>query len=350
MSFLLSPLPPTFEAALRDVHGKKPESRVAAAERLGRADDAERERALTGLRELVGDAHPSVRATAISSIGALEAQDALDVVLAAFDDSAPEVRELAALSAAKIGGQQAIAALREALQSEAPELRFQAVSAVAELAPEHAQHDLLPLLSDADPEVRAQAIGGLSSLDASHLAGHFAGALSDEAIAVRLEAALALAALGDKRAEPVLLQALPTRERLREVTSALAAIGSKAALEPLASMAAGFFTSSYVRATAGAALARLGDERGQRALRRVLTGFDSDARSYAVELVRETQSSALVPELTRLSVRPRGADLLTVVDALATFAPDIEPARRALTQLAARRDDVGERARAALGA
>lgn len=347
---MLPPLPPTFEAALRDVHGKKPESRVAAAERLGRAEQSERERALTGLRQLVSDAHPSVRATAISALGSLAAEDALDLVLAAFSDTAPEVRELAALSAAQIGGEQAVAALRAALRSEAPELRFQAISAIAELAPEHAQNDLLPLLSDADHEVRAQAICGLSSLDAPHLAGHFAGALSDPSQSVRIEAALALAAVADKRGEAVLLRTFGERERMLEVVSALATLGSKAAIEPFAKLAGGLFTSPYVRAALGAALVRLGDERGERALRRVLTGLRADARSYAVELVRESRAGALVPELTRLSSRPRGADLLTVVDALATFAPDIEPARRALTQLAARRDDVGERARAALGA
>jgi HEAT repeat protein len=359
MSWLLPPLPPKFEAALRDVRARRPESRVAAAERLGRAEPEQREQALAGLHSLARDEHPNVRAIAIAALGTLVERggpaaaaqadgETLDLVLGAFRDASPEVRELAALAAARIGGERALGALREALQSPSPELRFQAAAAIAELAPERAARDLAPLLSDPDPEVRGQVICGLAGLDAASLSQHFAAALADSSAAVRLEAALALAGRGDKRAEPELLRALAAGERVIEVARALSGLPSRHAVEPLARVARSFFTSPHVRAAVGAALVLMGDLRGAEALRRVLTGLRAEARSYAVDLVRETQARDLVPELLRLAVRPRGADLLTVVDALASFAGSAEPARAALNELAERSDEVGARARAAL--
>lgn len=348
MSLLIPQLPPNFQAALRDVNAKRPESRVAAAERLGRADETERVPAIEGLSLLLADAHPRVRATALVALGGLAALEAIALVIASLADDSAEVRELAAVAAGQIGGEEATRALRDALRSDKPEVRFQAVAAITELSPDTAVRDLTPLLNDADAEVRAQVVCGLSSLDESHLAGHFVRALADQAPAVRLEAALALSAIGDTRAERALLESLEARERVAEVALALAQLESQVAREPLARVAGSFFTAPHVRAAVGAALIKLGDRRGEGALRRVLTGFRPDARSYAVDLVRDCQCSALVPELTRLALRPRGADLLTIVDALATFASEIEPARRALTALADRPDDVGERARAAL--
>jgi HEAT repeat protein len=347
MAWLLPPLPPNFEAALRDVHGKRVESRLAAAERLGRADEHERARALAGLLTLLDDAAPSVRATALAAIGILGAHEALPRVLRALREDLPEVRELAALAAAQIGGDEALSALREALRSEAPAVRFQAVAALAELAPEGAVRDLVPLLSDPDAEVRAQVIAGLASLEAQHLTGHFAGALEDPAPLVRLEAALALAALHDKRGEAELLRALDARERPLEVPSALAALESERAREPLARQARSLFSPPHLRAAAGAALVRLGDARGAAALQRVLRGFRPDARSYAVELVGETRAEQLVSELARLVERPRGVDLGTLVDALACF-PGNTGARSALETLARGNDEIAAHARTAL--
>jgi HEAT repeat protein len=348
MAWLLPPLPPNFEAALRDVHGKRVESRLAAAERLGRAEDGERTRALEGLLTLLDDAQPSVRATALAALGMLAASEALPRVLKALREELPAVRELAALAAAQIGGDEAVAALREALQSDAPEVRFQAVAALAELTPDGVLHDILPLLNDPDAEVRAQVIAALASLRAAHLAGHFAGALEDDSPLVRIEAGLALAALSDKRGEAELLRALHARERPLEVPDALARLASEHAREPLARQARSLFSPPHLRAAAGAALVRLGDARGAAALRRVVTGFRPDARSYAVELVGEVQAEELVPELVRLVERPRGVDLGTLVDALARF-PQNTGARTALELMARGSGEIAARARSAVG-
>ena len=343
--FGLPPLPPHFHAALRDVDAKRPESRMAAAERLGRAEGEERDAAIDGLARLAKDSHAGVRATAMAALGLLADERRLEIVLAGLDDAFPEVREFAALALGQIGGARAREALRGALRHAGPEVRFHAVTGLAELDPEHAGSDLSPLLDDADHDVRAQVVVALASLDAPHLSGHLARGLSDPAWGVQLEAALALAARKDTRGEPVLLVALARRERIPEVTQALARLASQAAREPLAALATAWLTPPAVRASAGAALTRLGDPRGVPALRRVLHGLRSDARSYAVELTRDLDASELGGDLARLAERPRGTDLLTLVDALGHHAPRSAPARSALERLAARSDVVGHAAR-----
>ena len=350
MSWLLPPLPPNFRAALRDVRAVRPESRMAAAERLGRADGDEREEALPGLEQLAADVHPGVRATALAALGLVGGEEDLGVVIAALDDDAPEVREFAALAAAQIGGDRALAVLEGALRNPQPEVRFQAAAGVAEIAPERAATLLIPLLSDSDAEVRTQVVGALGTLDEPHLVGHLAGALDDDAVSVRLEAALALASFVDARAEPILLEALQRRQRLGEVARALGTLGCQKAADPIASLAAGFRVPPHLRAELGAALVQLDDPRGTAALRRVLRGLRSDARSYAVELAREVHAVGVVPELAALARRPRGVDLLTLVDSLKSFVSEAEPARVALTSLAGRGDAVGEAARRALAA
>jgi len=348
MSWLLPPLPPTFTAALRDVHAQRPESRMAAAERLGRAEGDERGDALRGLSALAVDIHPGVRATALAALGMVGGEDEMDVIIAGLGDASPEVREFAALAAAQIGGDRAVACLVGALASPAPEVRFQAVAGIAELEPDDAASLLLPLLADADAEVRAQVISALANLEEPTLLGHIAGALDDDAPGVRLEAALALAAAGDARAERPLLEALRKRQRVAEVARALAAMDCRTANDQLAAIALAWLTAPHLRAEVGAALVELGDARGTVALRRVLTGLRPDVRSYAVDLARSVHAAGVLPELVRLARRPRGVDLLTLVEALAAFRDESVEARTALGQLAQRDDAVGEAATKAL--
>lgn len=341
-------LPPKFEAALRDVRAQRPESRIAAAERLGRAEGNERERALDGLLALSTDTHPSVRATALAGLGVLAEPRGLDAALARIDDASPEVRELAIIAAAQIGGPRAVAALHAALESNAPEVRFQAIAGIADLDPDGAASALVPLLGDGDAEVRAQALLALSSLGEHHLSGHIAGALDDPSHEVRLEAALALARLGDKRGEGLLIAALGARVRVHEVIDALGRLGATHARDALAKIALSFLRAPDVRAAAAAALVRLGDPRGVPALRRVLRGLRSDARSYAVELAGEIMAEELVPDLAHLVSRPRGTDPFTLVAALGRFRGRSPDARRALERLAALGGDVGAAASRAL--
>ena len=58
-------MPPTFAAALRDVRAKSRDARIAAAERLARADEAELSEAVKALCVVSGDAEAIVRAAGI---------------------------------------------------------------------------------------------------------------------------------------------------------------------------------------------------------------------------------------------------------------------------------------------
>lgn len=330
------------------MHAERPESRVAAAERLGQASDEEHARALSGLCTLLDDKHPHVRSAALSGLGALGDPAALSKVVGRFEDPVCEVRELAALAASQIGGPEAVEALRGALTSPAPEVRFQAVAGLSEMQPEACEKDLLPLVTDPDPEVRCQVAAALGCLGHAHLSGHLARLAADPDPQVQVEAALALASLGDVRAQPILLSALARKERLIEVADALAHLKCKGSCDSLSKIALAFFTQPHVRAATGAALVRLGDSRGIQALRRVLTGFRPDARSFAVNLVADLDAIELVPELSRLSCRFRGADPFATVHALGRFANRSEEAKKALERTARRSDALGDAAREAL--
>src|SRR5689334_2404161 len=104
MMWLLPPLPPTFDAALRDVRAQGWEARVAAAERLGRASPEERERALPGLLTLAEDRDARVRAETLASLRQLADPSVLPTVRARVDDSDPRVRELAVVALGALRG------------------------------------------------------------------------------------------------------------------------------------------------------------------------------------------------------------------------------------------------------
>ena len=74
----------------------------------------------------------------------------------------------------------------------------------------------------------------------------------------------------------------------------------EAAREPLAATAGRLFTPLLTKAAAGAALIRLGDPRGEDALRAVLRAFRPDGRPYAVLQVMQLKLAALRPELEAL--------------------------------------------------
>jgi HEAT repeat protein len=350
MGWLLPALPPKFEAALRDVQARTVEARLAAAERLGRAEGDELEPAIDGLLELLSDVHPGVRATALAALGAVGRESELPSVAALLTDAAPEVRELAAVALAQIGGEDAAQCLLEALTSPEPEVRFQAVAGLAELAPEHACDHLLPLLGDLDPEVRAQVASVLGQLDAPHLVGQLAHALEDDIWGVRFDAALALAEYRDARGVQTLREALTLKLRVGEAARALASLKVTESADALAELAGSWRCPPELRAALGAALVELGDARGEQALRKVLKGLRGDARSYAVELTGQVDAVGLAPELARLAQRPRGTDLLTLVEALSRYADRAPAAASALSQLAKRSDAVGDAARRALSA
>jgi HEAT repeat protein len=346
MSFL-PPLPPTFEAALRDVRARKLEARMAAAAALADPPAARRADALSGLLELAADRDARVRGAAVKALQMLGDRGALPELIARMEDGDGLVRELAVVALGSLGGRDACDALRTALRSHHPEVRFQAVVSYVEACAAPVLSALKPLLRDEDPKVRANAARSLVRFGAE-ARGELQRALDDPEPHVRAEAALALARLGESPDEEALRPALSDPELLPDALDAVARFELRALQEEVAALALSVLKPLPLKAAAARALLRLGDPRGVPALRGVLRAFRGDGRSYAVEIAGELQVRALVPELLRLSRWLRGTDPAALTAALSALLPLEPAARKGLERLARRDDDAGEQARQVL--
>jgi HEAT repeat protein len=347
MSWLLPPLPPTFEAALRDVHGRKPESRIAAAERLADASHERRDEALAGLRALAADRDARVRAAAAHALGELGDLRALPDLVRLLDDQDALVRELAVVALGDVGEDEACAELHAALRSRHPEVRFQAVASYVKACAQPQLSALKPLLRDDDAKVRESALRSLARFGAEGRA-ELQRALGDGEAGVRAEAAIGLARLGEAPPPDALRPALDDPELLPDALDAIGALQMQALREEAARIALSVLKPLPHKVAAARALIRLGDARGVPALRSTLRALRSDARSYAVQVVGELKLRELTPELLRLSRRLRGTDPEALACALAALLALDPSARDGLVRLARRRDAGGEQARKAL--
>ncbi len=332
----LPPLPPTFDAALRDSSSATDRFRAAAAERLADCPPGQEERARTALRRLVDDRLGPIRELAIDGLARIGTPDDLELLRARFDDAHLAVRQAAVRAAATLDPEPAW--LDGLLADARPEMRFQAVRGLSERRPEVAAQRLPALIDDPEPQVARAAILALGDLEAYAAADALAEALTRRKLA--RSAALALAALGDARSEPVLIGGLRDRGFALEAATALGPVATDRGLAALAALADGFFTPLLVRAAAGKALAQRGDERGEAALEAVLRAWRADGRDYAVSAAGELRLARLVPTLARLTRRLRGTDPRVLADALRRLATVDAHARSALEELRRRFGDL----------
>lgn len=326
---LLPPLPPNFDAALRDAEARDGKWRLAAAHRLSAPPDGREGDACRGLVVLANDELGPIRAAALRSLETLGDPRGLAVAKRRMDDEHDAARQ-AALRAAAAIDEDALDWLPEMAQDPRPEMRAQAVLAVAELAGgERAAPVMAKALADEDSRVRGSAALAVGELGLGDLDDTLADLLGDEP-EVAFAAAAALAELGDARGEPVLIAALRDRDAGLDAAEALGEIATETGLEALAMTAQRTFAPLLLKAAAGAALARRGDARGEPALGRVLTAWRADGRDYAVHAVGELGLEGLVPALIQLAKRLRGADPRVLADALERFAAEHEGAGQAL--------------------
>ena len=342
---LFPPLRPKISAALRDVTSDKPRARAAAAEALGGAPSEQAAEACAALRPLMDDVTASVRCAAIASLGRLQDKDALDGIVARFEDLDPTVRQVALISAGEIGDPRVAPTLERMLRRDEADIRFQALASLAMVAGEAALAPLRGLVDDPDAEVRAHLAEALGSLEVRGAIKPLRRLLEDSERVVREAACIALARCGDDSGAEELILLLTDRDRCFEAAWALGELEIVAAAEPLARLASARLKPLAVKAAAAAALVRLGDARGQPALRSVLRAVRADARGYAAQLVGELGLVGLAPDVAKLARRPRGADPMVVAEALGKLRGQSEEAQRALEYLAERQDDVGVHAR-----
>lgn len=351
MSWLLPPLEPHFEAAMRDVRAQGVAARVAAARRLARPEAGRELDARQGLRALLQDREPSVRAAALDSLGVIGNREDHDLVLPMIEDADPWNRELAVIALSHIDHPQRAATLREALRHPSPEVRFQALQSCTALMPEVAAERAHALSADPDPQVRIAAIRALATADTADGPGRarLLQLLDDRVEEVRWEAALALSPHGERGALQVLLPALEHRDRVLDTLDALSHYRTRAARSAVQAIAESVLKSPLLAAAAARSLLEMGErDHAVSALRRVLRALRSEGRNLALQTIAQAHLTELGPELERLSRFRRGMDLELLVHALAAVADSCADARRALHRLARRSDTIGHCARLAL--
>ena len=130
---MIPPLPPTFEAALRDVRAQQPRFRGAAAARLAEPPTERRNEAVQGLLVLAKDEIGAVREAAYESLGILVATGALGTLLNAFDDQHMSARQAAVLAAGRVAPEESLDAIAALLDDARPEMRFSAIWGISKV-------------------------------------------------------------------------------------------------------------------------------------------------------------------------------------------------------------------------
>lgn len=358
MAWLLSPLPPKWHAALRDVAAQGTDARIAAAVRLGEPAGPEQlEQALPALAQLASDRDGRVRAAAVQALGEIADERCAPALIAKLEDSDALVRELAAVALGELSWQVAGDALLAAMQSPHPEVRYQAVQAAANGGGAEAVPRLVRAIEDDDPRVRARAVEAAGLLEPEargpQLTRGLEHALADPEPEVSGRAAILLAAALPERAAKALLAALAHPELTLDALDAAASLQAarpraayvRELVERIASMAERVLGSRLVAAAAARALARMGDRRGVPALRALLGAFRTQGRNLVVETIGELELLELAPELCRLANRPRAVDPRTLAASLARLRDRDPQLARALRTLAERQDAFGDAAR-----
>ncbi len=256
------------DAALEGMKSEVPGVRAGCADVLGRLVVADDRRIGEALLVAVGDPEPAVRFRALGALGEIGDPVAAEAMKQALEDEDVQVRVQAAASLTRIGDGSGLPVLLKAVNHSEPDMRILAVGGLARIAAPAAIQAIRDLTTDDDPTVRRVAYTSLISIgtpdtieaglaglkdpsrnvraDVAHLLGTFrppgvADALletlqSDESGTVRVTAGMALAHIGDKRAEPILLERLGSDYRDLERAGAAHALGvlaTREAIKPL---------------------------------------------------------------------------------------------------------------------
>ena len=152
------------------------------------------ERALAALVEALRDPEASVREQAVSILGRMRYEPAMDQFIdIALNDADADVREQAAWSLGMIRGSRAAESLNRVLQDPDPDVREQAAWALGMVQDESSVDALgSALLEDEDADVREQAAWALGMIRDSRSVDALTKALTDEDPDVKEQAAWAL--------------------------------------------------------------------------------------------------------------------------------------------------------------
>jgi len=300
-------------------------------------------RAFPALMSLAKDADPYARAFAVKGLGVLKNRAALPVLvpLATGPDVNVAVEAVRALGA--IGdpaGSTPLLALVRAPKTDLA-LRVEAVSALGPVGGEGALDSLLDLLADASPFVRAAALGALPRVDREGFVTTLSAVEPDPDWRVRSALASVLGTVPSEVGLPRLRGMLADSDQrvIPAVLASLAALNAPNAptimLEHLKA------EDPMVRAAAATALGKLKPAAGAEALadayRLGVRDPDYAARVAALESLVKYGMDAATPVLTAAladkdwAVRRRAAALLEGLDPASDAAARIRPAPTTVT-------------------
>lgn len=256
------------------------------------------------------DAHPQVRAQAVSGLPAYNGDEAHRALLKALKDPDSAVRNAAA-GAFRPRDEKALPgnSIRYATAGvlipllDDPATQYAAADTLGRLGMNIAARPLLKLLKAEDKEVRWAAVQALGRLKDKQVAVELAAAMRDEDAHVRMYAAGALGELGDLRTTPALVEALSDREVFvrRDAAGALGRIGDLRAVPSLLVLLED--PDEWVRASAADALGQIGDVRAVEPLCRALARDGRETGSVARALGRLRDPRA-IEALTRCLLGP----------------------------------------------
>jgi HEAT repeat protein len=167
--------------------------RAEAVTSLGRMNARE---AVPELLALLKDGDPDLRARALGALSDMGAAEALPGARALLEDAAAPVRQQALHALVALHDEGATPTIVSRLKDESPAVRGAALSALHDLRAKSAVPAIAGLLDDSDEEVRGLAVAVLGWLGGEEAVPRIAPLLRDPRPRTRVRAALALADLG----------------------------------------------------------------------------------------------------------------------------------------------------------
>jgi len=135
---------------------------------------------------------PELRMAAANGLGRLDQADSVPKLAERFEDSDPRVRARAARSAGKIGDSRATTPLESLLTDPKGVVRREAAEALGNIGNRQALQTLLPMYEDDNKQVRRIAVGAFGNVENDRPVDYLVEALSDESPAVRRTAVYSL--------------------------------------------------------------------------------------------------------------------------------------------------------------
>lgn len=191
---------------------------------LGYLKDAD---SYNSIVSLLDDRNFEIRIDAIIALEEIGNKDAFFEIKKLIRDENPIVRENALRVMVKLrkNDSSVIVFLKEALKDKDPEVREETLNLLYRLEADEAMDLIISSLNDENPSVRARAAEIIAMKPVHRAYNSIVLLLNDNDNDVKLYAILALGAIGDKKAVPILLGLLKKNKDMKEVKSTIYALG-----------------------------------------------------------------------------------------------------------------------------